>query len=320
MNNHLKVSIVIPAYNAEKFIEDCLKSISAQTYRNLEVIVVDDCSKDNTKKIAQKYATVISNETNKGEGGSRNAGAKVTTGDIIVFTDADVVVPKDWIERFLFIMNEKGVKAVSGGYSGSVGDSFIEQFALFELQKRRQSLGNTVSTAVTNNFACKREVYFECGGFPEKYKCEDMSFTYRLSKKTTIYWCNENGVLHNFRKTLKGYLKQQYYFAKDSVIVYYEMPDMLLKRTHQGRSLYIEILLTLVAVLMLLYDPLISFFLLVVVLIINIPLLRLLKKNNMSVLKGISVILLRNISAILGFVIGATKCLMDLTKIKKLRT
>lgn len=321
MKNNPKVSVIIPAYNAERFIEACLKSLQNQTYKNIEIIVVDDGSKDNTAKIAEKYAKVVSNDTNLGEGASRNNGAKASSGEILVFTDADVVVKPDWIESLLHIMNTKSVYVVAGGYCGSVGDSFIERFAFLELQIRRQGLGENVYTAVTNNFACYRDVFFKCGGFPEKYNtCEDLAFSFILSQQTPIYWNKENGVLHNFRKTLWGYLKQQYHFAKDSVIVYYELPVMLLRKTHQGRSLYVELLVTLFALpLAFFISPAFLLIFLIIIVAINLPLLKLIRENKMSVIKAVFVIILRNLSAIAGFIVGVLKCLLDLLKLKKLR-
>lgn len=93
-----KVSIIIPAYNSELYIKETLDSVLAQTYNNLEIIIVDDGSKDNTGDIADEYGRkderlIVIHQKNSGSPAARNAGIKVSTGDYLFFLDSD-----DWIE------------------------------------------------------------------------------------------------------------------------------------------------------------------------------------------------------------------------------
>ncbi len=94
-----KVSVIIPAYNVEKYIEQCLESVLNQTYKNLEVIIIDDCSTDNTYKILKEYARndnrirLYRQNKNGGASRARNTGMKYTTGDYLYFIDSD-----DWID------------------------------------------------------------------------------------------------------------------------------------------------------------------------------------------------------------------------------
>lgn len=87
----MRFSIIIPAHNAEKEIERALKSINSQTYKDYEIIVIDDCSSDNTYNILKEYKniTVIKNKQNLKAGGSRNKGIEQATGEYIIFLDAD---------------------------------------------------------------------------------------------------------------------------------------------------------------------------------------------------------------------------------------
>lgn len=87
----MRFSIIIPAHNAEKEIERALKSINNQTYKDYEIIVIDDCSSDNTYNILKRYKniTVIKNKENLKAGGSRNKGIEQATGEYIIFLDAD---------------------------------------------------------------------------------------------------------------------------------------------------------------------------------------------------------------------------------------
>lgn len=101
-----KISVIIPIYNAEKYIKDCLESVINQTYKNLEIILIDDGSKDNSKIICEKYALkdkrikFISN-SNHGVSYSRNYGIKLSSGDGIIFIDSDDYVKLNYIEKLV---------------------------------------------------------------------------------------------------------------------------------------------------------------------------------------------------------------------------
>jgi len=88
------VSVIIPAYNSEKYIAETLRSVMAQTYRNIEIIVVDDCSTDATLQVVEKMdiqrpISVIKKEKNSGAAASRNMGYQHSKGSLIKFLDAD---------------------------------------------------------------------------------------------------------------------------------------------------------------------------------------------------------------------------------------
>lgn len=95
MSNNVELSIIIPVYNAEKYLKECINSILNQTYKDFEVICVNDCSKDNSLKILEEYAQndnrikVINNSKNLGPGANRNIGIKNAKGKYLTFIDAD---------------------------------------------------------------------------------------------------------------------------------------------------------------------------------------------------------------------------------------
>lgn len=88
---HTRFSIIIPCYNAGKEIERTINSVKTQTFKDYEIIAVDDCSKDNTLEILnkQKDVIVIENKENLRAGGSRNAAMEIAKGEYIIFLDAD---------------------------------------------------------------------------------------------------------------------------------------------------------------------------------------------------------------------------------------
>lgn len=115
MKEEAKVSVIIPVYNSEKWIKRTIENIEEQTYRNIEIILVDDNSKDNSlnivkelieKKIKNKVKLIL-NEKNMGVAFSRNIGIKEATGKYICFQDADDLWDKDKIKRQVQFMKEK---------------------------------------------------------------------------------------------------------------------------------------------------------------------------------------------------------------------
>ena len=97
-NEDYKISIIIPAYNVQEYIKQCLKSIINQTYRNLEIIVVNDGSKDKTLDVIESVAkddarVIVINQENQGVSAARNNALKGVDGDFVMFVDSD-----DWLD------------------------------------------------------------------------------------------------------------------------------------------------------------------------------------------------------------------------------
>lgn len=94
-----KFSIIIPVYNTEKYIDKCLNSVFNQSYKDYEVIVVNDGSSDRSVEIAQTYKCTIINQKNKGVSAARNNGVKKAKGDYIIFIDSDDYIEKDLLKE-----------------------------------------------------------------------------------------------------------------------------------------------------------------------------------------------------------------------------
>ena len=106
----VKISIVIPAFNSENYIAKCIDSIVNQTLKDIEIIIVNDASEDNTQKIIEHYASkdnrikIINLETNSGQGFARNKGIELAQGQYIGFVDADDYVDVDYFESCLVLL------------------------------------------------------------------------------------------------------------------------------------------------------------------------------------------------------------------------
>ena len=116
------ISIIVPIYKVENYIERCVRSLLEQTYIGIEYIFVDDCSPDSSisilKKVIKEYPTridqikIISHEKNMGLPAARNTGLKMAIGDYIFHCDSDDYVEKDMIEKMYQTAKEKDADIV----------------------------------------------------------------------------------------------------------------------------------------------------------------------------------------------------------------
>lgn len=133
-----KVSVIIPAYNAEKYIEQCLASVSAQTLEDIEVIAVDDGSTDATRDVISAAAEadsriILVEQTNQYAGVARNNGMNRATGEFLYFLDADDYIEPETLEVMVASAEQYGtdiVVAKSEAFDAQTGDTWTIDFAL----------------------------------------------------------------------------------------------------------------------------------------------------------------------------------------------
>ncbi len=115
----VRFSIIVPVYNVEKYLERCLDSICNQSYTNIEIIVIDDGSTDNSREIYEKFAgnderIVIIKQENQGLSGARNAGMCRAAGEYLIFVDSDDYIDSDTCERFNAIIENSFPEIIIG--------------------------------------------------------------------------------------------------------------------------------------------------------------------------------------------------------------
>ena len=116
---NLRFSIIIPSYNSVKEIGRAIQSIREQTFKNYEVIVVDDCSTDNTYETLSKEKDIklIRNSTNLKAGGARNKGLEIAQGEYIIFIDADdYLAEKETLQKISDVIGEERTDIVYLGF------------------------------------------------------------------------------------------------------------------------------------------------------------------------------------------------------------
>ncbi len=126
-----KVSVIIPAYNAETYLEECLNSVLNQTHKDIELVVVNDGSVDGTKNILDEYASIYSNiqvihTENGGVSRARNIGLSHATGDYIMFLDSDDLLVANAIEILLGDLKGNNADIAAGLMDGEVNSSTVD--------------------------------------------------------------------------------------------------------------------------------------------------------------------------------------------------
>ena len=310
-----EITIIIPVYNAEKTLRKCLDSIKAQDYKNYDIILVDDCSTDSSARIIQEYGCkIIKLKQRSGAGRARNVGAQQALTKYLAFTDSDCIFPRSWLSRIMDDFKKTRAEFICDGYSGSVGDTFLEKYAFYELFIRRKNIQNPITSFPSNNFACYREMFLKEKGFPElkSYVAEDLEFSLEMGRKYKIFWDKKLGIKHHFHKGIKKYLKQQYKFARDTIYLYLRKPHLKKIDTYQDEKnkfvIFYTILLELNIIMWFFYPPMGYFIplILLIIFMLDFNLIRFIfnKEGFALSVKSIAIIILRNISWTFGMIRG----------------
>ena len=225
------VSIVIPMYNAEKYIGECLDSILAQTFTDFEVIVVDDCSTDNSRAVVQSYLPkfgdklqFVRSEKNSGgcPGIPRNTGIRLSCGEYILFVDSDDAITPTALEELYPLAKKFDADVV---HCGKCYFSFDEAFTtnknLLNIDSYAKGTLATAPTLMTNNFEERLKLFVErrinwitvCNfvrrkflmrhdiNFPNMSVAEDVPYTLKLLCESKNFLCLPNLVyIYRIRK------------------------------------------------------------------------------------------------------------------------
>lgn len=179
------ISVVIPALNEELLLGHCLESLVAQECAfSYEVIVVDNGSSDHTAEVAHRYGARVIYEERRGIGWARASGFTHARGAIIVSTDADTIVPRNWLARFAQVFQERPeVVGVGGRFvyvDGPLGVRLLGRIANYVTPVVARVAPRLWSFSGFN-FAVRREAYLASGGFRTDLKYgEDWDLGKRL--------------------------------------------------------------------------------------------------------------------------------------------
>lgn len=232
----MKVSILIPVYGVEKYIERCARSVFEQTYEDLEIIFVDDCSPDNSiailKRVMEDYTNrkeqikIIRHEKNSGLSAARNTAMKASSGEYIYFLDSDDSITKDCIEMLVDAVKNSSWDMVTADYGYSDSNGIPN-----ELKKTPLQDAEIYGSDILKSFSCKwhwnawnkllNSNYLKKFDFKfiEGIYFEDVPFTFKIactanavkviSNDTYIYTNRSSSISHNTNvpKYIQSYTK-----------------------------------------------------------------------------------------------------------------
>jgi len=204
----MTISVVIPAYNEEKYLPATLRSIHNLTRQPNEVIVVDASSTDTTATVGRTYGATVLTTAKRTIGYGRQVGLKAAKGDIVAFTDADTVVPRDWLTTIETMMKEPGVVGVFGGFRVPDGPWWYKIYINI-LQPIVNVFLFTVlriPMASGQNMAFYKEKALAAGGFPEEFRiAEDIEIARRLMQTGKIIFRQDFYVWASGRRGYEGF-------------------------------------------------------------------------------------------------------------------
>ena len=222
-----KVSVIVPVKNGGAKIQGLLDSLMQIDYPKdkLEIMIVDGNSSDDTREIVSRYPVKLLLEEKHGINGARNTGVKHSGGDIIVFTDSDCVVPKDWIKRIVEDFQDSKIGCVGGNVEGYY-DDFLSRYSdesiipVMRRFKRREVL-DTIKPPLHYpagcNMAIKRDIIEKVGLFDENimYGFDEDELVERICRKgNEMILDPEILVKHKHRSTLPELLKQNFRYGR----------------------------------------------------------------------------------------------------------
>jgi glycosyltransferase involved in cell wall biosynthesis len=210
-HNNPLVSVIVPTYNSSEHLEMCLQSVGEQTYRNIELVVVDNNSGDNTKEVARRFTSKV---FNKGPERSAqvNYGVERATGEYIYKIDSDFVLDRNVVQQCIDEI-QKGFDAVVVHNSPDVRVSWIAKIRKFEVDMYKYDITHSSARFV------KKDVYEKIGGFNSKITAgEDYDFQNKLNRGGYKTGFVEAEALHlGEPKRFWSHMKKYYDYGKDFV-------------------------------------------------------------------------------------------------------
>lgn len=234
-NSNVTISVIVPAYNSGKTIENTLISLKKQTQTPDEVLIIDDASTDRTAEIAGKYFGVVRLPENMGPAKARNIGIKKTKGEVIAFIDADCEATSEWVEAIKKRFAQNPDEAVIMGNvkipsSTFLGDSIsalgFPGGGSVGFDKMWKVDENGYTNHITSaNFAVRKEIFEKYGTFDESFPLpgsEDPELSFRFTRLgVPIRYCPEVVVYHVPRTDMASFVRWQivrgrgnYYFKQ----------------------------------------------------------------------------------------------------------
>lgn len=247
MDEMYKVSVIIPVYNVENEIERCLNSIIVQTYKNIEIIIIDDGSTDNTKKIIDRFVDIDNriiyvHKKNGGPSSARNSGINISSGDYIVFVDGNDCVDKNMIFKLVCLIIEGDYNFVRCNYYLSTNENqffskgkkiFTNDGAITDNSDKKKLINDIIRGKIPTFvwlLIVRKDFIMQIRHFDENidYMEDKLFYIDLFSKASKFYLSNDYLYYYYFNKS---YNKKEYYwinYLKNINAVFKGIKDILI--------------------------------------------------------------------------------------------
>ena len=228
------VSVIVPAYNCASTIVQCIQSILSQSYSNpFELIVVDDGSTDTTAQQVKSFKNIsYMYQQHTGPAVARNRGAKAARGEFVLFTDADCIADKKWIENIMRSFTKADIAGVAGSYGiANPGNKLANAIHKEIIFRHKNLMPQFPKSFGSYNFGARKKVFDQLHGFDETYRCasgEDNDLSYRMLKAHYKILFNPEALVYHFHPTqLLRYLTGQFHHGFWRAKMYQNFPQMM---------------------------------------------------------------------------------------------
>jgi len=219
----MKISVVIPAYNEQNGIEECIQSIFKNTILPHEIIICDGMSDDNTKQIAEKLGVIVLDNKKRIASAGRNLGIEHASGDVVAFTDGDCIADKNWLLEINKVFeNDPELIGIGGkvipapprndieDFWGNISLRVIMSFGDNSYDVKKRTLNDAFITA---NCAYTRKSLLEIGGFDDWFgnNAEDVDLSWRFLKSgAKLHYTPEVVIFARSPTTMKAVMKKSF--------------------------------------------------------------------------------------------------------------
>ncbi len=224
-----RVSVIIPAYQAESCLADCLRSVLDQTLPRdgYEVIVVNNGSTDRTAEIAESFEVRLVEEPRRGVAAARQAGVESSRGELTVFTDADCVADRAWLAALTARFDRQPDLGGVGGYLAAYRLQTPIQYYISERELLAQEVAlddrpTSPPFLITANALIPKQLIQAVGGFDPRFAVsgEDADLCWRIADRGYRFaFAPEAVVYHHHRPTMNAFCRWMYRYGKGSVLL-----------------------------------------------------------------------------------------------------
>lgn len=259
-----KVSILVPIYGVEKYIEQCVRSLFEQTYANIEYIFVNDCTQDHSVEILEnvmpeypdraKQVHVISHSKNQGVGAARQTALLAATGDYIMFADSDDFLPAQAVELLIKKAEENDADLIDGAYAEWNNEKALQPQPPIDINKKKYLQLLICQNIITNrlwgrlykrSIVMEHQVFFQEGiNYAEDlfWNTQFLFYANRTCINEVVYYYRTDNVssyTHNIsEKNLLSYFKSsqlmaQFFLTHDTDNIYRKAIDIAIANVYR---------------------------------------------------------------------------------------